>query len=124
MENYTIDYEIIYRCKYNKNLINVKFIQDGYVVFNFETLYSKFYEMFVQNYNSNYYYCQLSSNFEIELEDVDGERIIDFILLNETNDEFKCKNKIVFYAKLNDTFNIFLDTLKENHCKVIRNSKW
>lgn len=127
MEHYTINYEIIYRGKYNRNLINVKFIQNRYIIFNFETLYSRFYEMFVQNYNSDYYYCQLSQNFEIELENIDEDKIINFILstnTNDVNDDFNCKNKINFYAKLNEEFHHFLDTLKINHCKVIKNSKW
>ena len=124
MENYDIEYEIIYRGKYNQNLINIKFISNGCVIFNFETLYFRFYELFAQNYNSDYYYCQLSRNCELELQDIDGERIINFILLSYTNDEFKFTNKINFYAKINNNFYIFLDRLKNNHCKVIRNSKW
>ncbi len=124
MENYSIEYEIIYRGKYNQNLINIKFISNRCIIFNFETLYFRFYELFAQNYNSDYYYCQLSRNCELELQDIDGERIINFILLSYTNDEFKVTNKINFYAKINNNFYIFLDRLKNNHCKVIRNSKW
>jgi len=119
MENYTIDYDIIYKTKYNQNLINIKFISNGYVIFNFETLYSNFYELFAQSYNSNYYYCQLSQYCELECQDTDNERIINFILSSNNN-----INKINFYAKINENFNHFLNRLKNNHCKVIKNSKW
>lgn len=124
MENYTIDYEIIYRRNYRQNLINIKFIYNEHLAFNFQTLYYRFYEIFAQNYNHNYYYCQLSQNCELEFQDIDEGRIINFILSSYATDDFEYKNKINFYAKLNDNFYIFLDKLKNNHCKVIKNSKW
>lgn len=48
MDNYTIDYDITYLEKYFQNLINIKFIYNNHIIFNFETLYSKFYELFTK----------------------------------------------------------------------------
>ena len=123
MDNYTIDYDITYLEKYFQNLINIKFIYNNHVIFNFETSYSKFYELFAQNYNSNYYYCQLSTNCELEIEDIDDEKIINFILMNKMDDINRHKNRINFAIKINETFHLFLEKLKYNHCKVIKNSK-
>lgn len=124
MDNFSIKYKIMYREKYFQNLINIKFIYNNYLIFNFETSYSRFYELFVQNYNSNYYYCQLSKNCELEIEDVPNGKILNFILMNEIDDEIKNVNRTNFAIKMNETFYLFLERLKDNHCKVIKNSKW
>ncbi len=124
MDNYNIEYDITYLEKYCQNLINIKFIYNNYVIFNFETLYSKFYELFAQNYNSNYYYCQLSQNCELEIEDISDEKIINFIIMNKIDNGVRHKNRMNFAVKINETFYSFLEKLKYNHCKVIRNSKW
>lgn len=124
MDNYNIQYEIIYREKYFQNLIDIKFIYDDHVIFNFKTMYARFYELFAQNYDSNYYYCQLSQNCELEIENKPHGKIINFILMNQINDEVKHTNKIIFSIKINKIFHLFLEKLKSNHCKVIRNSKW
>lgn len=126
MDNYTINYEILYLKKYSQNVINIKIICRNYVVFNFETLYANFYEKFVQNYNSNYYYCELSKYCELEIEDViNCEKIIHFIMTNKINDdEIINTNRSIFSIEMNDTFYSFLETLKQNHSKVVRNSKW
>jgi hypothetical protein len=124
MDNFSIKYKIMYREKYFQNLINIKFIYNNYLIFNFETLYSRFYELFVQNYNSNYYYCQLSKNCELEIEDTPNGKILNFILMNEIDDEIKNVNRMNFSIKMNETFYLFLERLKDNHCKVIKNSKW
>jgi hypothetical protein len=124
MDNYTIEYEILYRKKYSQNLINMKFIHVNREIFNFETIYARFYELFVQNYNSYYYYCQLSPNCELEIEDISDGKIINFIMINTIDNEIKNTNRIIFSVKINETFHLFLEKLKYNHCKVIRNSKW
>lgn len=124
MENYIIEYDITYRKKYCQNLINIKFIHSNHIIFNFETMYAKFYEKFVQNYNPNYYYCLLSQNCELEIEDVIDGKKLNFILMNTINDEVIHKNKIIFSIKMNEIFYLFLEKLKYNHCKVIKNSKW
>lgn len=124
MDNYRIDYNITYLEKYFQNLININFIYNDHIIFNFETLYSKFYELFAQNYNSNYYYCHLSTNCELEIENTVNGKIINFILMNKIDDGIRHKNRMNFAVKINETFIEFLEKLKYNHCKVIRNSKW
>jgi hypothetical protein len=128
MDNYTIEYEVIYREKYCQNLMNIKFIYNDHIIFNFQTIYSKFYEIFAQNYNYNhnynYYYYQLSENCELEIENVTDGKNINFILINTVNDGIRNTNKMIFSVKINDTFHIFLEKLKYNHSKIIRNSKW
>jgi hypothetical protein len=124
MDNYTIEYDITYFEKYSQNLINIKFIYNNQIFFNFETSYSKFYELFAQNYNSTYYYCQLSQNCELEIEDVPDGKNINFILMNKIDHENRHKNRMNFTIKINETFNTFLEKLKYNHCKVIKKSKW
>jgi hypothetical protein len=124
MDNYNIEYEIMYREKYCQNIINIKFIFNNYIIFNFETMYARFYEVFAQNYNSNYYYCQLSKNCELEIEDTSNGKIINFILMNHIDDGVRHTDRINFAVKMNEIFHLFLEKLKYNHCKVIRNSKW
>lgn len=126
MDNYNIEYEVIYREKYCQNLMNIKFIYNDHIIFNFQTIYSKFYEIFVQNYNynSNYYYYQLSENCELEIEDTTNGKIINFILMNNVYDEVRHTYRINFSVRINEIFHSFLEKLKYNHCKVIKNSKW
>ena len=130
MDNYTINYEILYLKKYSQNVINIKIIYQNYIVFTLETLYANFYEKFVQNYNPNYYYCELSKYCELEIEEVinygiNYGKIIHFIIINKINDDGIINtNRSIFSVKMNDTFYSFLETLKQNHSKVVRNSKW
>jgi hypothetical protein len=124
MDNYNIEYDITYREKYFQNMINVKFIFNNQIIFNFETMYARFYELFVQNYDPNYYYCQLSQNCELEIEDTTNGKIINFILMNYVDDIVRHTNRINFAVRMNETFYSFLEKLKCNHCKIIKKSKW
>jgi|688.fasta_scaffold194358_3 hypothetical protein len=124
MDGYNIDYEILYRGNYSQNTIEIKFLFNENIIFTFKTLYSRFYEIFAQNYNTNFYYCQLSFYCELEIDDVDNSRILNIVLSNKVDDGIKHTNRICFSIKINETFHIFLDNLKYNHCKVVKNSKW
>ena len=124
MDNYDIEYDIIYCNKYDKNIIDIKILYNENIIFNFKTFYSRFYSLFIQNYNSNYYYCQLSQNCEFEIEDADNFRILNIILTNYMDDECKRTSKTTFSIIINDVFHHFLDELKSIHSVVIKNSKW
>lgn len=124
MDDYTIIYEIIYSNKYDRNIIDIKFLHGDNVFFNFKPLYSIFYSIFVQNYNSDYYYCQLSQNCEFEIENINNYRVLNIILTNFADYESKQTFRTSFSVVINDVFHLFLEKLKSNHGKVIKNSKW
>lgn len=124
MDNYTIDYDIIYCSKYEKNIIDIKFLYNENIIFNFRTLYSRFYSIFVQNYDSNYYYCQLSENVEFEIDDAPNIRILNIILTNYIDEECKRTAKTSFSFCINNEFNNFLNNLKTKHSIVVKTSKW
>jgi hypothetical protein len=124
MDNYNIEYDIVYCNKYEKNIIDIKFLYNENIIFNFKSFYSRFYSIFVQNYNFNYRYYQLSQNCDFEIEYVNNIRILNIILTNYIDDECKRTTKTTFSVIINNTFHHFLDELKSNHYNVVKNSKW
>ena len=125
MNIYTIDYNIEFRERYQKNIIDIKILHGDKIFFNFRTFYARFYSIFVQNYNSDYYYCQLSPNCEFEIEDSTiDQRILNIILTNNIDDESAQMTKTTFSIAINEEFNNFLSKLKLNHSKVVKHSKW